>query len=68
MVATTPPLSCQPSNGVFFDFDLSAARANRDRHVGRQDRDVGAAAFAPAMPPGTLNTRAGLTDSSSISA
>ena len=34
-------LSCQPSNGVFFDFDTSLAASNGGRQIRREDRDVG---------------------------
>ena len=59
------PRSCQPSNGVFFDFERKRAAVDGDRQVGREHRDVGGRAFGTSAPPGTPRMRAGLTDSSS---
>ena len=65
MVATTPPVNCQRSNGVFFDFDTSFAASIVDARSGAEDRDVGGRAFVE-RPPGRFSRRAGLTESSSI--
>ena len=60
----TPPRSCQPSNGVFLDFDRSAAALIVTLRSGA--RIVTSAGDPSAsVPPGTPRMRAGFTDSSS---
>ncbi len=46
IVAATPPRSCQPSNGVFFERQRIAAASTRTARSGASERDVGRRALA----------------------
>ena len=59
-------MSVQPSNGVFFDFDLNAA-ARTVTVASGASMVMSAGAPSVSVPPGSPSVRAGLTDSSSTS-
>src|SRR5215831_13581453 len=65
IVPATPPRSCQPSNGVFFDLDFMFAATTVTARSGARIV-TSAAAPSSSDPPGTLRILAGLRESSSM--